>query len=154
MKKYLLVLSFAFTACFKYCPSNELETIFQMRMTTKKDSIYFKNIKRIYALGASGNNYKFPDNNRELTNPTEIYLTLPIAYGSKSTTYVIENRKFKNDTIEVFYNSRFDYKDSECGYSQLITGVFYKSTLSKYEATVNFEGYNGSACNIRLTEKK
>ena len=148
-------------------PSPQKETQIELFLTSKRDSTFFFNIKRVYVVGADTTKRNFM---KEVYSVSRQYpyisLNLPVSYASDSTIYVFENKITPNDTLIIQYNRKLYYKEyKNCGYQQLLTESVKKhySTLNKYKLEVSFSsfgkriGLSGgnveSALKIKLTEK-
>lgn len=164
MKKYLLFLSIIFSSCCSK-PAPYKVTNLQMSLTSKKDSVFFKNIKKIYAMGANTNGGRFSQNSKAFETNMYQYLELPISYASDSTVYIFENKIQKNDTVIVHYKRNVSYDGaSNCGYQQTLSSNVkeHYSTLKKYNLKVEFGTYGFNkglssnsdyACSMVLSEK-
>lgn len=162
MKKYLWIVSIIVLGCCSK-PAPEKITSLQFNLTSKKDSVFFKNIKRIYAMGSTGS--RFYQNPKMFENSTYQYLELPISYAFDSTVYIFENKIQKNDTLIVYYKRNVSYDGgSNCGYQQTLSSTTkqHYSTLKKYNLEVGFGTYGVNkglfsssdyACSIKLYEK-
>ena len=165
MKKYLLFIFILVSSCCSK-PAPDKVTNLQFSLTSKKDSVFFRNIKGIYAVGTDVGNSRFSQNPKMFEGGnSSYYLNLPISYAFDSTVYIFENKIQKNDTVIVYYKRNVSYDgDSNCGYQQTLSSTNKKhySTLRKYNLEVGFGTYgvnkglfssNELACTIRLTEK-
>jgi hypothetical protein len=164
MKKILafVLLGIVVISCCSK-PAPDKITSLQLNLTSKKDSIFFKNIKKIYAMGANSN--RFSQNQKIYEGSTSYYLELPISYAFDSTVYIFENKVQKNDTIIVYYKRNVSYDGADnCGYQQTLsyTTKQHYTTLKKYSLDVSFGTYGVSkglynnsdyACTIKLYEK-
>ena len=164
MKKYLLLLFIIVSSCCSK-PAPDKVTNLQMNLTSKKDSIFFKSITKIYAMGSNVNSSRFSQNPKMFENINYRYLELPISYAFDSTVYIFENKIQKNDTIIVYYKRNVSYDGGDnCGYQQTLSSNAkqHYSTLKKYNLEVKFGTYgvnkgifssSAYACSINLYEK-
>lgn len=165
MKKHLWFIFIMVSSCCSK-PAPDKLTILQFNLTSKKDSVFFRNVKRIYAVGTDVVNSRFSQNPKIFeSGNSSYYLNLPVSYAFDSTVYVFENKIQKNDTVIVHYQRNVSYDGADnCGYQQTLSSVGKKhySTLQKYNLEVWFGTYgfnkglsssSGIACTIKLTEK-
>jgi hypothetical protein len=164
MQKNILILIFLISGCCSK-PAPDKVTNLQLSLTSRKDSIFFKNIKNIYAMGANTSSGRFSQNTKLYESSGFYYLDLPISYAFDSTVYIFENKIQKNDTVIVYYQRNVSYDGADnCGYQQTLSYTTKKhySTLKKYNLEVEFGTYGISkglfnssayACTIKLYEK-
>ena len=164
MKKYLWIVSIIVLGCCSK-PAPEKVTNLQFSLTSKKDSVFFKSITKIYAMGSNVSGGRFSQNPKMFENINYRYLQLPVSYAFDSTVYIFENKIQKNDTIIVYYKRNVSYDGgSNCGYQQTLSSNAkqHYSTLKKYNLEVTFGTYginkgisssSSFACSINLYEK-
>ena len=167
MKAHLLMLSIIVSACCSK-PAPEKLTNLSLELTLKKDTLFFYNIKRIYAVGAKTSNPRLQEYPKVFETRRFGYsLDLPVSYASDSTIYVFENKKKANDTLIVYYKRNISYGEGDnCGFQQTLSEPprAHYSTLTNYKLNVVFGTYGQNegwfnnrtenACTIRLTEKQ
>ena len=164
MKKLIIILAVIASSCCDK-PAPDKVTNLQLNLTSRKDSIFFKNIKKIYAVGSDTNNGRFSQNPKTYQGSVSYYLELPVSYAFDSTVYVFENNIQKNDTVIVYYQRNVSYDGANnCGYQQTLSSTTkqHYSTLKKYNLQVQFGTYGFNkgissstdyACTIKLYEK-
>ncbi len=163
MKKYLLSIFIIVSSCCSK-PAPDKVTNLQMNLTSRKDSVFFKNITKIYAVGSNTISGRFSQDIKPYGN-SSYYLELPISYAFDSTVYIFENKFQKNDTVVVHYKRNVSYDGANnCGYQQTLSSTTkqHYSTLNKYNLKVEFGTYGFNkglssssdyACTIQLYEK-
>lgn len=164
MKKHLLFIFILVSSCCSK-PAPDKVTNLQLGLTSRKDSIFFKNIKKIYAVGANIGSSRFFQNPNTFENSSYQNIQLPISYAFDSTVYIFENKIKANDTIIVHYKRNISYDGANnCGYQQTLSSSTkqHYSTLNKYKLEVTFGTYGFNkglssssdyACTIKLYEK-
>jgi hypothetical protein len=164
---FYLLVPLALISCCEY-PAPEKRASLEFTLTSKKDSVFFKNIKRIYAVGANTSNQIYNQSINRITGLASFFqLNLPVSYAADSTIYVFENQISPNDTVIVQYKRDLFYKRTKnCGYQQVLSPPVknHYSTLKKYKLIVSFGGFSRGtgilktapsefACKIQLTER-
>jgi hypothetical protein len=164
MKKHLLFIFIIVSSCCSK-PAPEKVTNLQLNLTSRKDSTFFKNITKIYAMGSNINSSRFSQNPKSYQGSVSYYLELPISYAFDSTVYIFENKVQKNDTVVVHYKRNVSYDGANnCGYQQTLSSSTkqHYSSLNKYKLEVSFGTYGFNkglssssdyACTIKLYEK-
>ena len=164
MYKFLFAIALIVTSCCSR-PAPDKVTNLQMNLTSKKDSVFFKNIKKIYAMGSNISSSRFSQNPKMFENTNYRYLELPVSYAFDSTVYIFENKIKTNDTVIVYYKRNVSYDGGDnCGYQQTLSSTTkqHYSTLNKYKLEVGFGTYgvnkglfssSAYACTINLNEK-
>ena len=165
MKKLIIILAIIASSC---CDKPAPEKITYINIVIKNDTLFIRNIKRIYAVGSNTANSRFFQNPKqfEQIGKSSLYqLGLPISYAADSTAYIFEQKNKANDTIIVYYQRNVSYDSGgNCGYQQTLSSKQkpHYSTLKKYDLQVAFGTfgtqigigtYSGSACEIKLNEK-
>ncbi len=164
MKKLIIVFAIIASSCCSK-PAPDKVTNLQLNLTSRKDSNFFKNIKKIYAMGSNTNSGRFSQNIKTYEGSVSYYLELPVSYAFDSTVYIFENKIQKNDTVIIYYKRNVSYDGADnCGYQQTLSSTTkqHYSTLKKYNLEVAFGTYGISkglfnssdyACTIKLYEK-
>ena len=168
MKKLLVILTIiAFSCCDKPAP----EKITYLSIIIKNDTLFIRNIKRIYAVGSNTNNttnshfFQNPKQFEQIGKSSLYQLGLPISYAADSTANIFEQNNKGNDTIIVYYQRNVSYDSGgNCGYQQTLSSKQkpHYSTFKKYDLQVVFGTFGtrlglgtsyDSACEIKLNEK-
>ena len=168
MKKLIIIFAIIASSC---CDKPAPEKITYLNIIIKNDTLFIRNIKRIYAVGSNTNNTtnsRFFQNSKqfEQIGKSSLYqLGLPVSYAADSTAYIFEQRNKANDTIIVYYQRNVSYDSGgNCGYQQTLSSKQkpHYSTLKKYNLQVAFGTFGtsiglgtsfNSACEITLNEK-
>lgn len=165
MKKLIIVLAIIVSSC---CNKPAPDKVTYLDIVVKTDTLFIRNIKRIYAVGSNTSSSRFIQNPKqfEQIGKNSLYqLNLPISYASDSTTYIFEQKNKANDTIIVHYQRNTSYDDGgNCGYQETLSSKQkpHYSTFKKYDLQVAFGTFGtrigfgtstDSACEIKLYEK-
>jgi hypothetical protein len=165
MKKLIIVLAVIASSCCNKPAPNKMTFL---DIVVKKDTLFIRNIQRIYAIGSNTNNSRFIQNPKqfEQIGKNSLYqLNLPISYAADSTAYIFEQKNKANDTIIVYYKRNTSYDDGgNCGYQETLSSKQKPnySSLKKYDMQVAFGTFGtrigigtstDAACEIKLYEK-
>ena len=162
MKKIIVILAIIASSC---CDKSSPDKVAYLNIIVKNDTLFIRNIKRIYAVGSDSNNIRFPKIANRFNGTGKnnlLQYQLPVSYAADSTIYTFEQKNKINDTIIIFYQRNLDY-GGDCGYQQTLSSKQNKhySTLKKYGLTTSFGTFGNKtffsdnkqpACEITLSE--
>ena len=162
MKKLIIILAVIASSC---CDKPAPDKIAYLDIVVKKDTLFIRNIKRIYAVGSNLNSSFYNKSSNGFQGNNLIQLPLPISYAFDSTIYILEQKNKVNDTIIIHYQRNIDYNGGDnCGYQQTLSSKQRKhyTTLKKYSLSTSFGTFGTRsgifskiepACEITLNEK-
>lgn len=163
MKKLLVILTIIVSSC---CDKSSPDKVAYLNIIVRSDTLFIRNIKRIYAVGSDSNSTRFltiANRFNGFGKNSLLQYQLPISYATDSTVYIFEQKNKANDTIMIFYQRNLDYSGGSCGYQQTLSSKQKKhySSLKEYILTTSFGTFGNKtffsenkqpACEITLTE--